>query len=654
MGPDETIGGGGGGGGNDGGQGGHLRGAEARPFQTIVAHAPVALAIVDAEGTFQFVNAATSRLLGYTADSLIGHQMAHLVHPDESVRVAATIAACLQQPHHTIAIESQLCHQEGYWVDVELSAINLRHDDSVQGLLVTLTDLTRYRAVSDVARADDARARALFDTSMDAVLICDDQRRFLEANAAAQTLLHRDQETLRRMRLDDLRPAEAAPMIERLWQTFLKDGAYEGELDPLCPDGSARTVRFRLAANVTASRHLLVLHDLTDQRMLERQFLQAQKMEPLGRLAGGIAHDFNNLLTAIGGYAEFLADEFAENDPRLREVDEIRKAADRAAGLTRQLLAFSRKQVLNLSPLDLNAVVSNMDRMLRRLIGEDVKLTTVLSPELRPAHADNGQVEQVIINLAVNARDAMPNGGHLRLETMNRMLGVNDLPPESELHPGEYVMLAISDTGVGMSPQTKAHLFEPFYTTKDRGRGTGLGLSTVYGIVKQCGGHITVSSEVDRGTTFCIFLPVAKQPAEAPEEARAPAAVSGGSETILVVEDDPSVLGLTCEALERRGYRVLTANGWLEALDLVSRSTLSIDLVLTDIIMPGMGGRVLGERIRLLRPQVRVLYMSGYPDDAFGDTPTGGRHPPMTLLEKPFTAERLAVKIREILDHSAS
>jgi two-component system cell cycle sensor histidine kinase/response regulator CckA len=643
MGPDQITGGGGVG----------QETASDAAFGTLVEHAPVSLAVLDADGTFRFINAATTRLLGYPADSLVGRQAALLEHPDEGTRVANAITDCLQQPGRVIAVECRLCHLDGFWVDVEFHAINLEHDPGVRGVLVTLSDLTRYRAVEELARTDESRARVLFETSMDAVLVCDDHRRVTEANLAAQTLLHRDEATLRGMRIDDLRPPEGRPAIERLWQTFLDQGTLESELEPLLPDGTTRTVRFRLAANVTPSRHLLILHDLTDQRMLERQFLQAQKMEPLGRLAGGIAHDFNNLLTAIGGYAEFLADEFAENDPRLREVDEIRKAADRAAGLTRQLLAFSRKQVLNLSPLDLNAVVSNMDRMLRRLIGEDVKLTTVLSPDLRPAHADNGQVEQVIINLAVNARDAMPNGGHLRLETANVTLGVHDVPPDSELHPGNYVLLAISDTGVGMSAQTKAHLFEPFYTTKDRGRGTGLGLSTVYGIVKQCGGHITVSSEVDRGTTFCIYLPIAEQPvvpAEA-DDSRAATAVSGGSETILIVEDDPSVLRLTSEALERRGYRVLTANGWLEALDLVSRSTVAIDLVLTDIIMPGMGGRVLGERIRLLRPNVRVLYMSGYPDDAFGDLATSGSRPAMSLLEKPFTAERLAVKIRETLDH---
>ncbi len=617
--------------------------------RALVAHAPVSLATLTDAATFRYVNPATLQLLGYAPDQLLGHELVHLVHPDESTRIADTIATSLKCPNQTLTAECRLCHAAGYWIDVELTAINLLQDEAVRGLLVTIRDLTRYRAASEAARASESYARALLDTSMDAMLICDDQRRFIRANAAASALLQRDDSTLRDMRLDDLRPPDATAAIDRLWQMFIDNGSLEGELEPLCPDGGTRVVRFRLTAHVIPSRHLLVLHDLTEQRLLERQFLQAQKMEPLGRLAGGIAHDFNNLLTAILGYSEFLGLEFAENDPRLRDIDEIRKAAERAATLTRQLLAFSRKQVLNLSPLDLNAVVGNMDRLLRRLIGEDVKLTTVLSPELNAAHADAGQVEQVIINLAVNARDAMPRGGHLRLETANVTLTAADLPPDSEAQPGAYIMLAISDTGIGMSPQTKAHLFEPFYTTKDRGRGTGLGLSTVYGIIKQSGGHIVVSSEVDRGTTFQIYLPVAESHATDSEESRAPVVVTGGDETILVVEDDSSVLRLTREALERRGYRVLTASGWLEALDLVSRAHVDIDLVLTDIIMPGMGGRVLGERIRLLRPQIRVLYMSGYPDDGTGHAMTTGRRP-VSLLEKPFTAERLALKVREVLD----
>jgi PAS domain S-box-containing protein len=389
-----------------------------------------------------------------------------------------------------------------------------------------------------------------------------------------------------------------------------------------------------------------VTRDLFEHRRLEGQFLQAQKMEPLGRLAGGIAHDFNNLLTAIGGYTEFLAEEFTESDPRMREVEEIRKATERATALTRQLLAFSRKQALKLTAIDLNAVVGNMDRMLRRLIGEDVTLNTVLSADLQPAHADAGQIEQVIVNLAVNARDAMPRGGHLRLETANVALRAEDVSRQGDVEPGVYVMLAVSDTGVGMSAETRAHLFEPFFTTKERGRGTGLGLSTVYGIVKQCGGHIAVTSEVDRGTTFRVYLPQAAT--QTAVTIGTPIEISGGSETILVVEDEPSVLRLTREALERRGSRVLTASGWLEALDLVSRKTIEMDLVLTDVVMPGMGGRMLGERIRLIRPDVKLLYMSGYPEGALDQQ--GNRRPRVELLEKPFTADRLALKVRQALD----
>jgi two-component system cell cycle sensor histidine kinase/response regulator CckA len=298
--------------------------------------------------------------------------------------------------------------------------------------------------------------------------------------------------------------------------------------------------------------------------------------------------------------------------------------------------------------------VQDLDKMLRRVLGEDHVLERVLAPDAGEIRSDRGQLEQVLVNLMLNARDALVGRGRVTIATRPTVL--DDAYAQQHggvgIPPGDYVQLTVSDTGLGMDRETQARIFEPFFTTKAIGQGTGLGLSTVYGIVKQCGGHITVSSEVDRGTTFCIYLPIAEQEVAPAEEVRAPTAVSGGSETILMVEDDPSVLGLTCEALERRGYRVLTANGWLEALDLVSRSNLTIDLVLTDIIMPGMGGRVLGERIRLLRPDIRVLYMSGYPDDEFGDTPTVGRKT-VTLLEKPFTAERLAVKIREILDHPA-
>ncbi len=503
-------------------------------------------------------------------------------------------------------------------------------------------------AADQALRESEAHFRALFDNAMEAMLICDGDRRLLDANSAACSLLARTETELVTMKLYDLLPERGRSEGESLWTQLQRQGTIEGEIEAIRPDGTTRLVRYRARAQITTGRHLIVFHDLTEQRNLEGQFLQAQKMEPLGRLAGGIAHDFNNLLTAITGYTEFLADQFADNDPRMRDLDEIRKATERAAALTRQLLAFSRKQVLKISPIDLNAVVTNMERMLQRLIGEDISLTTLLASDLQLAHADAGQIEQVIVNLAVNARDAMPRGGHLRLETNNVVLRGTDLGQHTDVAPGPYVFLAVSDTGMGMDNQTRLRLFEPFFTTKERGRGTGLGLSTVYGIVKQCGGHITVTSELGRGTTFRIFLPSTQRPkTTTPATIQFPP-VTGGNETILVVEDDASVLRLAREALERRGYTVLTAAGWLEALDLVARASRRIDLVLTDVVMPGMGGRALAERIRLLRPEVQILYMSGYPDDAIDQHGVVGSE--VTLIEKPFTAERLAIRVRETLD----
>jgi PAS domain S-box-containing protein len=622
--------------------------ADAR-FEALVRQAPVGLAIVDRDGRLLLVNPTACDMIGQPADTLVGQSVLPLFDAHDQDQIAAVLAECLAHPRATLVAHARTARAGGHWLDLEVTVVNELQDPALQGVILSLRDLTRYRAAADSVRASEAHFRALFDNALDAMLLCDSERRFIDANAAACKLLQRSKADLLTIRLDDLRPPDASPMLERLWQDFLHHGTLDGELEPLRPDGSTRLVRYRATANVSAERHLFVFHDLTEHRRLEGQFLQAQKMEPLGRLAGGIAHDFNNLLTAIGGYTEFLAEAFAESDPRLREVDEIRKATERATALTRQLLAFSRKQAMKLTALDLNAVVGNMDRMLRRLIGEDVTLKTALAPDLEPAQADAGQIEQVIVNLAVNARDAMPRGGHLRLETGNVALRDVDVSRLTDVEPGSYVMLAITDTGVGMSHETKAHLFEPFFTTKERGRGTGLGLSTVYGIVKQCGGHIAVVSDVDRGTTFRVYLPratgqTAPLPGAQPE-------ISGGSETILVVEDDASVLRLTREALERRGYRVMTAAGWLEALDLVSRTSIVIDLVLTDVVMPGMGGRVLGDRIRLIRPDVKLLYMSGYPEGALDHQ--GSRRPGIDLLEKPFTADGLALKVRQALDQPA-
>jgi CheY-like chemotaxis protein len=374
-------------------------------------------------------------------------------------------------------------------------------------------------------------------------------------------------------------------------------------------------------------------------------------MESMGRLAGGIAHDFNNLLAVISGYGEILRRRVTADPQLVRYVDDIVKAAERAAQLTRQLLAFSRKQVLQPRILSLNLVVEETEKMLRRVIGEDILLLTVFDEHLGSVRADPGQIEQILMNLAVNARDAMPRGGRLTIETGNVVLDERFARYHAGVEPGGYVLLAVSDTGSGMTPQTLGHIFEPFFTTKEPGKGTGLGLATVHGIVKQSGGHIWVYSEPGHGTTFKIHLPRADAPeTEPPPPAAAPGELPRGTETILLVEDEASVREILRECLEASGYTVLEASRGEEALSICANPEAPVHLVMTDVVMPGMSGRELAERLRLSRPEIRILYMSGYTDDAV--VIHGVLSEDMAFLQKPFSVENLARKVREVLDHA--
>jgi two-component system cell cycle sensor histidine kinase/response regulator CckA len=396
---------------------------------------------------------------------------------------------------------------------------------------------------------------------------------------------------------------------------------------------------------------LLLATDVTEKRSLEAQLLQSQKMESMGRLAGGVAHDFNNLLGIITGYGELLRKRVGA-DPRLiKYVDDIIKAADRAAGLTRQLLAFSRKQVLQPRILDLNAVVSETETMLRRLIGEDIQLMTVLDEHLGAVRADPGQMDQVLMNLAVNARDAMPRGGRLTIETGNVVLDQAYARQHAGVEPGHYVMLAVSDTGQGMTPEVRARSFEPFFTTKAQGKGTGLGLATVHGIVRQSGGHVWLYSEPGHGTTFKIYLPRTDPRGAVEAPTLAEVELPSGSETILLVEDEASLRELVRECLEASGYNVLEACHGMAALEVGERHPGRIDLLLTDVVMPGMSGRELAERLRGARPEIRTVYMSGYTDDAV--VLHGILAEDMAFLQKPFTAAELARRVREVLDQPA-
>jgi len=385
-----------------------------------------------------------------------------------------------------------------------------------------------------------------------------------------------------------------------------------------------------------------------ERKRLEEQLLQAQKMEAVGRLAGGIAHDFNNLLTVITGYSQVLLDGMPADDPMRIHVNQIRRAGERAASLTRQLLAFSRKQVLAPEVLDLNAVVANINKMLPRLIGEDIEVVTVACPDLGRVKADPGQIEQVIMNLAVNARDAMPEGGRLTIETANVDLDENYSGQHVVVLPGTYVMLAVSDVGTGMTPEIQSHIFEPFFTTKARGKGTGLGLATVYGIVKQSGGYVWVYSEPGKGTAFKIYLPRVAEALEEAKKSRGAVRAPGGAETILLVEDNEAVRRLVRSVLESRGYAPIEAGSGEEALSLAASLSEPIHILLTDVVMPRMSGPELATRMALVHPESKVIYMSGYTDSSVfrHGVLTPGTH----FLQKPFIPETLARKIRDVLD----
>ena len=399
----------------------------------------------------------------------------------------------------------------------------------------------------------------------------------------------------------------------------------------------------------TGKKMVIVNRDITERKQLEEQLYLSQKLEAIGRLSGGVAHDFNNLLGVIIGYSEALQKQMGADHPFREAIEEIQNAGNRAAALTQQLLAFSRKQVLEPKVIDLNMVVSEVQKMLRRLIGEDIALKISLNEDLGMVKADRGQIDQVILNLAVNARDAMPEGGELIIETLNAKLTDADANRYRYVIPGHYVMLKVTDTGCGMDAELQSHIFEPFFTTKEQGKGTGLGLATVYGVIKQSGGYIWVESEVGKGATFKVYLPRVEEVRDAVPE-RTTFGRPQRSRTILLVEDEHSLRKLTRSTLQQAGHTVLEACDAAEALDVAKRTDSPIDLLLTDVVMPGMSGRILADELTTLRPGIKVIYMSGYTD---GDVATHGvLQSGISFLRKPFTGEALIGRVDEILSIS--
>src|SRR6266850_978324 len=504
-------------------------------------------------------------------------------------------------------------------------------------------------------RAAEAGYETLVEQAPVGIYRSNPEGRFLSANTALVRMLGYES-AADLLRLDMARdvyadPAERQGLVDR--DTY-SDRQYDDvEATWKRKDGGLLTVQLNVRAVRNAARQVeyyeTFVRDVTEQRRLQQQVLQSQKMEAVGRLAGGIAHDFNNLLTVITSYSDLLLEDLGKDDPKRDDVQQVLKAADGAASLTRQLLAFSRQQVLAPRVVNLNAVVEGLQKILRRVIGEDVELAAALAPDLGAVKADVGQLEQVLMNLTVNARDAMPTGGKLTIETANV-----EHEPEYALEReaaavGRFVMLAVSDTGVGMDEATKARIFEPFFTTKEAGKGTGLGLATVYGIVNQSGGFIWVYSEPGNGTSFKIYLPRIDAPVEGVKTAGS-VSVPRGTETVLLVEDAAAVRAVAKQVLERQGYTVLQAPDGELALHVAHKHRGPNHLLLTDVVMPVLGGRRLAEQLALVRPDMKVLYASGYTDDSV--VRHGILEAGTAYLQKPFTPDSLARKVREVLDAS--
>jgi PAS domain S-box-containing protein len=523
------------------------------------------------------------------------------------------------------------------------------------GVIETARDISGRKKAEDALRISEMRYRSLFENMQEGYSYCrmiieDGVFRdfeYLDVNAAFETLT--GLKGVIGKRVTELIPGirDTNPELFEIYGNVAVTGKarkFETYVDPL-------KIWFSVSVYSPKKGFFVAVFDnITEHRLMEDQLRQSQKMEAVGRLAGGIAHDFNNLLTVINGYGELLLMHMGENPPARKDVEEIRQAGNRAAMLTRQLLSFSRRQVLQPKVLDLNAVVSGMDSMLRRLIGEDIEFRTIRGDALYNVKVDPGQIGQVLVNLAVNARDAMPSGGKLTIATENAFLGKNFSSKHPYVAEGHYVLMSVSDTGVGMSKEIQAHLFEPFFTTKEKGKGTGLGLSTVYGIVKQSRGYIFVQSETGKGTTFSIYLPHTDENIEASTQGSSTG--SQGSETVLVVEDEDSVRHLIARVLSGRGYKVLPAVEGSEGLRIAEEHGEPIDLLITDVVMPRMGGRELANRLKSVIPGMKVLFISGYSEEIIN--PEGSLEDGLTFLQKPFSSESLAEKVREALDEQAS
>jgi PAS domain S-box-containing protein len=628
-----------------------------RRYREIFENAKDAIYVHDLNGRYTLANPAAEELSGYSRDEILQLSVFEMASPEHVELICNSLKQKLTD-HAPTTYEIEAIRKDGTRVPVEVSSRLIYRDGSPIGVLGSVRDISERRRAEEVVRASEQRFRDLVENANDIIFTCDMLGNITSLNRAGERVTgYTAEEALKMNIAQAVSPDDIAKVRHMLSRKRAADVATVYDLELITKSGGRAAVEISSRAILKDGEAVGVqgiARDITDRQRMEddlrssqAQLQQSQRLEAVGQLAGGVAHDFNNLLTAIIGYSDFALRKMRANNPIRRDIEEIKKAANRAASLTRQLLAFSRKQILKPEVLDLNLVVGDMHKMLERLIGEDIDLVTTLGSDADQVKADRGQLEQIIMNLVVNARDAMPFGGSVTIETANVVFDEAYTSEHVPVKPGKYVMLAVSDTGLGMDANTQLHIFEPFFTTKELGKGTGLGLSTVYGIVKQSGGFIWVYSELNVGTTFKIYLPSLTELHFDQELISFDADEKSETCTVLLVEDDPLVRNVALRALETAGYRVLESGNGHGALAMAHSCDDEIDLLITDVVMPLMGGRELAHELSALHPKTSILFMSGYTDDAV--VRHGIMDKDIEYLQKPFTPESLVRRVGEVL-----
>jgi PAS domain S-box-containing protein len=639
-----------------------LRESEER-YRTILENIEDGYYEVDLPGDLTFFNDSLCKMLGYSRDEMIGMSNKQYTDEESREKLFQAFNKVYRTGQPTKGFDWEVIRKDGAKVFGEVS-VSLIKDSKGQpiGFRGIARDVTERKQAEKALLAEKQRFQILLENAPFGMILIDREGNFKYINHKFKEMFGYDLKDVPNGREWFRKAYPDSTYRHHVVSTWIDDSKLfkPGEKVPriftvTCKDGTEKTIRF-ITVQLETGEYLESTEDITllkraeeEKTALEEQLRQSQRMEAIGRLAGGIAHDFNNLMTVIRGYSQLSLLELKEGHELRGNLEEIQKATHRASDLTRQLLAFSRRQILELKVLDLNTLLHDLDKMLRRVIGEDIQLVTLLADDLGRVKTDPGQIEQVILNLAVNARDAMPGGGKLTIETRNVELDERYARIHVGVTPGRYVMFSLSDTGVGMSPEVKEHVFEPFFTTKEKIKGTGLGLSTVYGIVKQSGGNIWFYTEQGKGTAFKVYLPRVDEPVKETRERAVSEEIPRGSETILAVEDEEEVRKLTVQVLRGQGYTVLEASTGEEALKVAKETGGDgIGLLLTDVVMPGISGPELARSLEPLLPKIKVLYMSGYTDNAI--VHHGVLDEEVNYIQKPFTLSSLARKVREILD----